>query len=60
MEGTKLGPVIQPGYSYASTLQILIEHRANRLINMPKGRAPLSRVEIQMIGEWIDQGAENN
>lgn len=60
MKGTKLGPVIQPGQSYASTLQILVEHKADQSLNMPKGGIKLSTDQIELIGKWIDQGAKNN
>jgi len=60
MKGTRNGPVIEPGYSYFSTLQIVVEHRANPSVSMPKNSAMLSSSEIQLIGEWIDQGAKNN
>jgi len=60
MKGTRDGPVIEPGYSYFSTLQIVVEHRADPSASMPKNSAKLSGPEIQLIGEWIDQGAKNN
>ncbi len=60
MRGTKFGPVVSPGFSYASTLQILIEHKGDKSINMPKGRPPLTESEVQIIGEWIDEGAADN
>ena len=60
MKGTRDGPVIEPGYSYFSTLQIVVEHRAGPSKAMPKDSAKLSSSEIQIIGEWIDQGARNN
>jgi len=60
MKGARNGPVIDPGYSYFSTLQIVIEHRADPSSTMPKNSAKLSSQEIQIIGEWIDQGAKNN
>lgn len=60
MKGTRDGPVIEPGYSYFSTLQIVVEHRADPSVSMPKDSAKLSSSEIQLIGEWIDQGAKNN
>ena len=60
MKGTSDGPVIEPGYSYFSTLQIVVEHRADPSSSMPKQSAKLSSAEIQIIGEWIDQGARNN
>ena len=60
MKGTRNGPVIEPGHSYFSTLQIVVEHRADPSTSMPKDSAKLSGSEIQIIGEWIDQGAMNN
>ena len=60
MKGTRDGPVIEPGSSYFSTLQIVVEHRADPSTSMPKNSAKLSGSEIQLIGEWIDQGAKNN
>ena len=60
MKGTQNGPVIEPGYSYFSTLQIVVEHRADPSTSMPKDSAKLTEQEIQLIGEWIDQGAKNN
>jgi uncharacterized membrane protein len=60
MRGTRQGPVIEPGYSYFSTLQIVVEHRANPSSSMPMNSAKLSNREIQVIGEWIDQGARDN
>ena len=60
MKGTHEGPVIEPGYSYFSTLQIVVDHRADPSVSMPENSAKLSSQEIQIIGEWIDQGARNN
>ena len=60
MKGTRQGPVIEPGHSYFSTLQIVVEHRADPSVSMPRDSAKLSAAEIQTIGEWIDQGAKKN
>jgi len=60
MRGTKYGPVIEPGYSYASTLQVLISHRSDPAIAMPQATTPLTKGEIETIGTWIDQGALDN
>ncbi len=60
MRGTKLGPVIQTGLSYASTLHVLVEHKAAAEINMPRGGNKLPKKDIEIIGKWIDQGAKNN
>ena len=76
MKGTKLGSVIVPGSSISSTLVILIEHKADPSINMPRPREQqllghvnylkdwkvpmLPAEEIKLIRAWIDQGAKNN
>ena len=60
MKGTNAGPVVEPGYSYASTLQVLVEHGADPSIAMPQRARKLSPGDIQTIGDWIDQGAQNN
>jgi len=61
MKGTRFGPVVKPGDSLSSTLVILIEGRADPSLKMPHGdRQPLSPGQIQMIRQWIDQGAKNN
>jgi len=60
MKGTKFGPVIIPNSSLTSSLVMLIEHRADPSISMPHGRAPLPRQDIELIKQWIDQGARNN
>lgn len=60
MQGTNAGPVIDPGVSYASTLQVLVEHKADPSIAMPLKMKKLSAAKTRVIGEWIDQGALNN
>ncbi|MEX2163003.1 MAG: c-type cytochrome domain-containing protein [Sulfuricaulis sp.] len=76
MKGTKFGPVIVPGSSLNSSLVLLIEHKADPSISMPKPRKDLtgksrahllawsseqlSTDEIGLIKKWIDQGAKNN
>ena len=60
MKGTKFGPVIQAGKSVSSTLKVLLEHKADPKINMPKQAPKLSDDKIQLISKWIDQGAKNN
>jgi len=60
MQGTRLGPVIVPGKSVASTLVILIEGKADPSIRMPHGKEPLDAKPIKTIKEWIDAGAKDN
>ena len=76
MKGTKFGPVIVPGSSVSSTLVILIKHKGDPSINMPRPtrqalaehekslggwKSPmLAAEEIETIRDWIDAGAKNN
>lgn len=60
MAGTKYGPVIEPGSAVSSTLMRLIEHKADESINMPHQKAQIPQDEIQVIKQWINEGAHNN
>lgn len=60
MKGTKYGPVIVPGSGFSSTMAILMEHKADPVLNMPHNQQPLAEEEIETIKVWIDQGAKNN
>ncbi|MGA7178535.1 MAG: c-type cytochrome domain-containing protein [Thiobacillaceae bacterium] len=60
MAGTKFGPVIKPGSSISSSLYLLVAGKADPSIRMPHGKAPLSSESVELIKDWIDQGAKNN
>lgn len=69
MKGTQFGPVVTPGDSVSSTLYRVISHQTDPKIQMPphhkvalaEGRTePLQHDDIQVIKNWIDQGANNN
>lgn len=60
MKGTKFGPVIVPGSSVSSTLERLIEHKADPSINMPQGKPRLPKEKLDIIRAWIEEGAKNN
>ncbi len=69
MQGTSLGPVVVPGSSMSSALYLVVAGKTDPAIRMPphhdeswaQGRGvPLSARQIDMIGAWIDQGANNN
>ena len=69
MRGTKLGPVVVPGNSTGSTLFRVIDHDTDPTIHMPphvrealpEGRGKtLSPGHVELVREWIDQGAKNN
>ena len=69
MQGTKFGQVVVPGDSESSTFFRLIAHKADPKIQMPphhqdtlasRQLSPLKDDQIEMIKNWIDQGARNN
>jgi hypothetical protein len=60
MNGTKFGPVVKPGDSFTSALIMLVEGRADPSIQMPHGKKPLSKQEIQTLKTWVDEGAKDN
>jgi len=60
MQGTWYGPVIVPGDSRHSILNMLVEGRADPSMRMPHGRAPLAQEQIDILRLWVDQGARNN
>ncbi len=61
MKGTKFGPVIVPGDSFASNLMVLMEGRADSSLTMPHSeKRDLSRWEKHLIRTWINRGAKNN
>lgn len=59
MKGTRFGPVVKPGDSLTSALNMLVEGRADPSIKMPHGDAEgLSSAETQLLKQWVDQGAK--
>lgn len=60
MKGTKFGPVVNPGNSLTSALNMLVEGRADRSIKMPHGRDSLPADKIATLKNWVQQGAKNN
>jgi hypothetical protein len=61
MQGTLYGPVILPGDSRHSTLNMLVEGRVDSSMRMPHGREkPLTPQEIEVLRLWVEQGAQNN
>jgi len=61
MQGTLYGPVILPGNSRHSILNMLVEGRADRSMRMPHDRdQPLTDKEIKILRSWVDEGAQNN
>jgi hypothetical protein len=60
MKGTKFGPVVKPGDSLSSALNMLVEGRADPSIKMPHGRESLPADKIAILKNWVQQGAKNN
>jgi len=60
MRGTIYEPVIVPGDSRHSILNMLVEGRADSSMRMPHGRKPLKAEEIKILRVWVEQGARNN
>ena len=61
MQGTLYGPVIVPGDSSHSVLNMLVEGRGDASMRMPHGRdEPLTPQEIEVLRLWVKQGAQNN
>jgi hypothetical protein len=60
MKGGKFGPFVIPGDPLTSTLNMLVEGRADPSIRMPHGRGTLTDREIETLRDWVQQGAKNN
>jgi hypothetical protein len=60
MKGTHYGPVIIAGSPESSTLYRLVAGLVDKSIRMPHSKEPMKPHEIAMIGDWIEQGAQNN
>ncbi|MBF0143990.1 MAG: hypothetical protein HQL57_09635 [Magnetococcales bacterium] len=76
MQGTRFGPVVIPGDSVASNLNVLVEGRAvvreevmvdgKKVVRerkgnrMPHNKRPLTPCEIDVLKSWVNQGAKNN
>jgi hypothetical protein len=60
MKGTRFGSIVKPGDSLSSVLIMLVEGRADPSISMPHGKDPLPREKIDLLKQWVEQGAKNN
>ena len=61
MKGSVYGPVIVPGNSKKSPLNMLVEGRAGDLSRVLKRQHnPMTDEEIMIIRLWVEQGAQNN
>jgi hypothetical protein len=61
MEGSIFGPVVIPGNSKMSPLNMFVEGRAGNLSRGMKNRnMPMTDREIKVLQAWVEQGAKNN
>ena len=61
LNGSVYGPVIVPGNSKKSPLNMLVEGRAGGLLGVLKNQHnPMTYDEIKLIHLWVEQGAQNN
>ena len=60
IKGGRFGPLIKPGDSLSSALNMLVEGRVHSSIQMPHGREKLPAKEIEILKVWVDEGAKNN
>ena len=60
MKGTKFGSIVKPGDGLSSVLIMLVEGRADPSIKMPHGKASLPKDKIEVLKQWVVQGAKNN
>jgi hypothetical protein len=61
MTGTVYGPVIVPGDSKRSILNMLVEGRADASMRMPHNEdEPLTGDELRILHLWVKQGARDN
>ncbi len=61
MRGSLYGPVVVPGNSRMSPLNMLVEGRAGDLSRiLKKKHDPMTNNEIEILRLWVDQGARNN
>ena len=60
MKGTRFGSIIKPGDPLSSALIMLVEGRADPSIKMPHGKESLPKEKIELLKQWVKQGAKNN
>jgi len=60
MKGTKHGKIVVPGDPLTSNMMVLIEGRADPSIRMPHHERPLLIQQIEILRDWVAQGAKDN
>lgn len=60
MEGTKHGPVINPGDATLSNMMRMLEGQVDPALQMPHGSQKITKDERNVIRRWINDGANDN
>lgn len=60
MKGTRFGSIVVAGDPVSSTLNRLVEGRADPSLRMPHGKDELSDADKATLRNWVAQGAQNN
>ena len=60
LRGGKFGALIKPGDSFTSAFNMVIEGRVHQSIRMPHGREKLADRDLEILNNWVKQGARNN
>lgn len=60
MAGTKYGPMVIPGDPMSSNLVRLVAGKAAPELRMPHNQRPLLDPQIQILTDWVKQGAKDN
>jgi hypothetical protein len=60
MKGTRFGSIVKPGDALSSTVIMLVEGRADPSIKMPHGKEQMPKDKIEILKQWVTQGAKNN
>lgn len=61
MEGSIFGPIIVPGNSRTSILNMFVEGRAGEISHVLKNmHKPMTDHEVMVLHLWVEQGALNN
>jgi Planctomycete cytochrome C len=60
MKGTKFGPMVVPGDPRSSNLIRLIEGKAAPELRMPHNQRPLLSAQVDILKDWVKQGAHDN
>ena len=60
LRGGRFGALIKPGDALTSAFNMVIEGRVHSSIRMPHGREKLADRDVEILRNWVKQGAKNN